>query len=240
MNYYSHMLRPNIEKSFKKLGNKTIAAHSMRFFKTGKGEYGEGDLFLGIRVPVIRKQIKIYSDLTINEAVDLLKSPYHEIRLFSVLLLVDKYKKADIKEKKSIYQIYLKNIKYINNWDIVDSSASSIVGDFLLNRDKSKLYQLANSKNLWQRRIAIIASFHFIKHHQYDDSLKLATVLLHDKEDLVHKAVGWMLREIGNRNLNIEEEFLKAHYREMPRTMLRYAIEKFPETKRKAYLNAKV
>jgi len=234
------MLRPNIEKSFKKLGNKTIAAHSMRFFKTGKGEYGEGDLFLGIRVPVIRKQIKIYSDLTINEAVDLLKSPYHEIRLFSVLLLVDKYKKADIKEKKSIYQIYLKNIKYINNWDIVDSSASSIVGDFLLNRDKSKLYQLANSKNLWQRRIAIIASFHFIKHHQYDDSLKLATVLLHDKEDLVHKAVGWMLREIGNRNLNIEEEFLKAHYREMPRTMLRYAIEKFPETKRKAYLNAKV
>ena len=234
------MSKPNIENSFKKLGDRKIAAHSARFFKTGKGEYGEGDLFLGIRVPIIRKQIKNYSDLTLSETIESLKSPYHEIRLFSVLLLVDKYKKADDKEKSRIYQLYLKNSKYINNWDIVDSSASYIVGDFLLNGDKSKLYQLAKSKNLWKRRISIIATFCFIKNHQYEDTLQLAKILLHDKEDLIHKAVGWMLREIGNRNIKIEEKFLKTHYHEMPRTMLRYAIEKFPETKRKAYLNGKI
>jgi len=225
---------------FKNLSDETIAAHSSRFFKTGKGEYGEGDLFLGIRVPVIRKQVKKFSHLNLKEITELLKSPYHEIRLFSALMLVNKYNKAADKEKKPICQLYLKNLKYINNWDIVDSSASYIVGDYLLNKDKSQLYKLAKSKILWHRRVAIMATFQFIKHDQFEDSLKISKLLIHDKEDLIHKATGWMLREIGNRDIKVEEQFLKTHYHDMPRTMLRYAIEKFPEKKRKAYLNGKI
>lgn len=229
-----------ITNAFRSLGDKNIAAHSARFFKTGIGEYGEGDVFLGIRVPVIRKQIKIFSHLNINEISQLLHSPYHEIRLFAVLMLVDKYNKASSKERNEICQLYIKNLKYINNWDIVDSSASHILGNYLLDKNKSQLYKLAKSRNLWRRRVAIMASFQFIKHYQFEDSLKLCQLLIHDKEDLIHKATGWMLREIGNRDIETEESFLKLHYLDMPRTMLRYAIEKFPEQKRRAYLHGKV
>jgi len=229
-----------IINTFKKLGDETIAAHSARFFKTGKGEYGEGDLFLGIRVPVIRKQIKIFSPLGLKEISVLLQSPYHEIRLFAALMLVDKYNKATDKEKSAVCQFYLKNLKYINNWDIVDSSAHYIVGDYLLDKNRSRLYKLAKSKNLWQRRVAIMVTFQFIRHNQFKDTLQISELLLRDKEDLIHKATGWMLREIGNRDIQVEEKFLKTHYHVMPRTMLRYAIEKFPEKKRKAYLNGKI
>jgi len=229
-----------IINTFKNLGDEAVAKHSSRFFKTGIGEYGEGDLFLGIRVPVIRKQINHFSHLTLKEITVLLQSPYHEIRLFSVLMLVDRYSKAPDKEKGIVCRLYLNNLKYINNWDIVDSSASYIVGDYLLDKDRSRLYKLAKSKNIWQRRIAIMATFQFIKHYQFEDSLKISKLLLRDKDDLIHKATGWMLREIGNRDIQVEERFLKKHYQDMPRTMLRYAIEKFPEKKRKAYLNGRL
>jgi 3-methyladenine DNA glycosylase AlkD len=230
----------SIEQKIRKLGNRSVAAQSARFFKTGKGEYGEGDLFLGIRVPVIRKLVKKYQNLNCTDISELMKSPYHEIRLFSVLALVDKFAKGDEKMQKQIFQLYLKNLSFVNNWDIVDSSASYIVGAYLIDKDRSQLYSLANSKILWRRRVAIMATFHFIKNNQFNDCLKLCEVLLDDKEDLIHKATGWMLREIGNRSLETEEIFLKKYYHKMPRTMLRYAIEKFPEKKRKAYLNGTI
>jgi len=224
----------DIRKSLMELVNPEIAEHSQRFFKTGKGEYGEGDKFLGIRVPVIRKQVKKFKSVSLGQVLVLLKSPFHEIRLFAVLMLVQKFSAGT--EKRKIYELYLKNTKYINNWDLVDSSASYIVGAYLLDKDKQPIYELAKSEDLWERRISIMSTFHFIKCGKFDDALKISGIILNDKEDLIHKAVGWMLREIGNRSLSVEEKFLKKYYKEMPRTMLRYAIEKFPERKRKFYL----
>jgi 3-methyladenine DNA glycosylase AlkD len=229
-----------IQKRLKALGSKKIAATSQRFFKTGPGEYGEGDKFIGIRVPVLRKLIKDYLDLPIKEIILLLQSPVHEERLFALLLLVQISSKADEALKKSIYELYLKSTEFINNWDLVDSSAEHIVGAYLKDRSRAPLYRLAKSTDLWERRIAIMATFHFIKHKDFSDTLKIAKILLFDRHDLIHKAVGWMLREIGKRDLCTEEEFLKMHYKSMPRTMLRYAIEKFPEPKRQKYLHDKV
>ncbi len=225
-----------IRKELRELRNPLIAAHSQRFFKTGKGEYGEGDRFLGIRVPVIRKLVKKYKTVSWSEVLKLLESSWHEERLFALLMLVELFSNADEEGKSAIYQTYLDNTQYINNWDLVDGSAHHIVGAYLEKRDKQILDDLAKSKNIWERRITIMATFYFIKNHQYADALRIAEILLRDKEDLIQKAVGWMLREIGNRNLDIEEFFLRKHYKDMPRTMLRYAIEKFPEGKRKAYL----
>ena len=229
-----------IQKRLKALGSKKIAATSQRFFKTGPGEYGEGDKFIGIRVPVLRKLIKDYLDLPIKEIILLLQSPVHEERLFALLLLVQISSKADEALKKSIYELYLKSTEFINNWDLVDSSAEHIVGAYLKDKSRAPLYRLAKSTDLWERRIAIMATFHFIKQKDFSDTLKIAKILLFDRHDLIHKAVGWMLREIGKRDLCAEEEFLKQHYKNMPRTMLRYAIEKFPEPKRKKYLHGKV
>lgn len=230
------MTAKQISKLLKELGDPVIAEHSQRFFKTGKGEYGEGDQFLGIRVPVLREQVKRYQSILLTEVKKLLTSPFHEERLFALLLLVRKFSKGSDEEKTIIYQLYLDNTQYINNWDLVDSSAYQIVGVYLETRDRQILYQLAQSHSLWERRIAIMATFQFIRNHQFDDTLQLSELLLNDTEDLIHKAVGWMLREVGKRDIATEKTFLKTHYKTMPRTMLRYAIEKFPKQERQQYL----
>ena len=230
------VLSKKILKHIRSLEDPVIAEHSKRFFKTGAGEYGEGDKFLGIRVPAIRKLINQYQEISLEEINIILESEYHEERLFALLMLVKIFTKGNEKKKTQIYNLYLQNTKHINNWDLVDSSASQIVGDYLENRDKKILYELAESQNLWERRISIISTFHLIRNNHFSDILNIAKILKQDKEDLIHKAVGWMLREVGNRNIEIEKNYLKRHYKNMPRTMLRYAIEKFPETERKAYL----
>lgn len=208
------------------------------FFKTGKGEYGEGDVFLGIVVPIQRKIAKKYN-LNLQEIQSLLNSKIHEQRLIALLILDTKFKKADEEEKEKIFNFYLQNTKNINNWDLVDLSAPNIVGSYLIERKNKRgiLYKLANSEHIWEKRISIISTFAFIRKNEFDDSLKISEILLKDKHDLIHKAVGWMLREIGKRNVSVLENFLKKHYKTMPRTMLRYAIEKLPEKTRKSYLN---
>ena len=230
------MKAEDVRRVLQELADPKIAEHSQRFFKTGKGEYGEGDRFLGIRVPVLRKQVVQLRDLPLAETWKVLASPLHEERLFALLMLVRKFDKGDAKIRQSIYQRYLRSTRYINNWDLVDSSAHHIVGVYLQSRSRQPLYELAHSKSLWERRIAIIATYHYIKSNNFEDALSLSTVLRDDSEDLIHKAVGWMLREIGKRHLATEKAFLADHYREMPRTMLRYAIERFTDEERQAYL----
>ncbi|MEA3437825.1 MAG: DNA alkylation repair protein [Thermodesulfobacteriota bacterium] len=229
-----------IQRKLQELGNEEKAKKHQKFFKTGPGEYGEGDIFVGVTVPELRKLAKEYKTTTLKEVKQLLHSSIHEERLLSLFLLIHRYSKGDEPEKKRIYEHYLKNTKFINNWDLVDSSAGQIVGDFLFDKSKKPLYDLVKSENLWERRISIISTFYFIKRNQFSDTLKISEILLSDKEDLIHKAVGWMLREVGKRDMSIEEAFLKNHYQNMPRTMLRYAIEKFPESKRQRYLKGKI
>ena len=229
-----------IRKAIYNEKNDSQAVILQRFFKTGKGEYGEGDVFYGIKVPTQRNIVKAFNDLSLNDIKVLIHSSIHEERLIAVLILVEQFKKADLKNQKKLFNFYLKNRKGINNWDIVDLSAPNIVGNYLLDKDKSLLYKFARSKNLWEKRIAILSTFTFIRNGFYNDALKISKTLLNDKHDLIHKAVGWMLREIGKRDLKVEEEFLAMHYKEMPRTMLRYAIEKFREKKRKKYLQGKI
>ncbi|PVV12024.1 MAG: DNA alkylation repair protein [gamma proteobacterium symbiont of Ctena orbiculata] len=222
------------------LGDPTIAEHSQRFFKTAKGEYAEGDRFLGIRVPVLRQQAGEYLHMPIKQLLRSLRSVYHEERLCAVLIMVLKYQRGSDVEREAIFQHYLSNTQYINNWDLVDSSAYHILGPHLEYGDRHPLYRLARSDSIWERRMAIISTLYFIKKQQYEDTLKISLELLSDPHDLIHKAVGWMLREVGNRDLNAEQTFLARHYQKMPRTMLRYAIEKFPEKQRKAYLQGRV
>ena len=230
----------NVISFLKNRSNTEIAAHSQRYFKTGKGEYGHGDKFLGIRVPELRKAVKQFQETPITEIRKLLKSEYHEVRLFSLLLSVHQFSKSDAVIRKKIYNIYIRNTKHINNWDLVDSSAPYIVGVWLIDKDRTILYELAHSNLLWERRIAIMSTAYFIKNDQFNDTLKLSRILLNDSEDLIHKAVGWMLREVGNRDIGIEEKYLKKHYKKMPRTMLRYAIEKFSKERRQAYLKGEI
>jgi 3-methyladenine DNA glycosylase AlkD len=229
-----------LRKRIKSLASSDIAKTMQWFFKTGKGEYGEGDVFAGLKVPTQRKVAREFKDLSLADLKELLHSKIHEERLISLLILVNNYERGDEKEKKSIYTFYIKNRMGINNWDLVDLSAPKIVGKYLFDKDKSILFKFASSKNLWERRIAILSTYEFIRNHQYDTTLKIAKILLEDEHDLIHKAVGWMLREIGKKDLKVEEIFLKKHYKKMPRTMLRYAIEKFPEIKRKKYLQGKI
>ena len=231
-----HLKARDVQKRLKKMGNKEHAGVSQRFFKTGPGEYGEGDIFIGIRVPVLRKLAKEYSDLPLEDTANLLRSRIHEERLLALLLLVDSFSKGDETSRKSIYEIYLKNTGFINNWDLVDTSAEHIVGVYLMDKNKAILHRLAASEDMWERRISIMSTFHFIKRHEFSETLKISKMLLFDRQDLIHKATGWMLREVGKRQLPAEENFLKKHYKIMPRTMLRYAIEKFPEPKRQRYL----
>jgi 3-methyladenine DNA glycosylase AlkD len=227
-----------LRSELKKLSDPEKAKLLQGFFKTGPGQYGEGDVFLGITVPQSRAIAKKHSSLTFPEIGELLKSRIHEERLIALLLLVHLYNTTENKEK--IYNFYLKNTKYVNNWDLVDLTAHKIVGRHLENSDRKILYILAKSKSLWEKRISIISTFWFHKQNDFNDSLKLAEIHLHDTHDLMHKAVGWVLREIGKKDLGVLEKFLKKHYKQMPRTALRYSIEKFPEAKRQKYLKGLV
>lgn len=225
-----------IQRQLSELADAAVAEHSQRFFKTGPGEYGEGDTFIGIRVPVLRRVAKEHRAITLDDVEIILHSPIHEARLLALLILVLQYAKGDAARRKEIFDLYCANTTHINNWDLVDTSAPPIVGEYLRPRSRTLLHRWATSRDLWRRRIAIIATFTFIKHGDFDDTLAISETLLRDEHDLIHKAVGWMLREVGNRDRAAEEAFLRQHHQTMPRTMLRYAIEKFPETKRKEYL----
>lgn len=227
----------NLISDLARLQNPAKAKILSSFFKTAKGQYGEGDIFLGITVPNQREIAKKFRDLPFPEVQKLLKSKIHEYRLTALLILVEQFRKADEKTKKKIVDFYLKSTKYINNWDLVDLSANHILGTYLLDKDTPLLKKLAKSKKLWERRIAIIATFALIQKNSFDETLKIAKILLTDKHDLIQKAVGWMLREIGKRDQKTEEQFLKQHRQQMPRTMLRYAIERFDQKKRKFYLS---
>jgi 3-methyladenine DNA glycosylase AlkD len=229
-----------LRREIKTLSSREASMTMQWFFKTGKGEYGEGDVFVGLKVPTQRKLARDFRDLSFSDLKLLLNSTIHEERLISLFILIDKYDKGDEQKKKVIFSFYLKNRRGINNWDLVDLSAPKIIGKHLLNKDKSLLFKFAVSKNLWERRIAVLSTYEFIRNNDFKTTLKIAQLLLEDEHDLIHKAVGWMLREIGKRDLQAEEKFLKIHYKKMPRTMLRYAIEKFPETKRKKYLQGKI
>ncbi len=226
----------SIKKDLQSRSTKERAIVSQRYFKTGKGDYGEGDIFIGVTVPDTRKIARKYKNITLNEIKQLLESKIHEYRLLALLILVDKYRSSEEKEKIEICDFYLKHAKYVNNWDLVDSSAHLILGEHLTNKDRSILEKLAKSSNLWEKRIAIIATMHFIRNNEFQETFKIATILLDDKHDLIHKAVGWMLREVGKKDKKAEEQFLKKYYKEMPRTMLRYAIEKFPKDERDIYI----
>ncbi|MBI4808694.1 MAG: DNA alkylation repair protein [Nitrosomonadales bacterium] len=230
----------SISKELRAHASPATATILQGFFKTGPGQYGEGDVFLGIKVPPLRALAKQHRDADLCTISTLLDSQYHEERLFALLLLMQFYRQVGDKEQADAYQLYLNNTHRINNWDLVDISAPHIVGRHLEGRPRKVLHIMARSTMLWERRIAIIATLHFIRLNDFADTLRIAGILLHDEHDLMHKAVGWMLREVGKRDLVAEEGFLKQHYRDMPRTMLRYAIERFPEPKRKSYLHGKV
>jgi 3-methyladenine DNA glycosylase AlkD len=227
----------SVQTDLQKLANPKKAAFVAGYFKTGKGQYGEGDVFLGITVPAQRAIAKNYLHLTPSEIKTLLYSKIHEHRLTGFMILAAKFKKANAAERTEIYKFYLANATQANNWDLVDSSAH-IVGGYLLDKPKERaiLTKLAQSKNLWERRIAIVGTQTLIGAHDFDMTIHIAELLLTDTHDLIHKAVGWMLREVGKRDQEMEEAFLKKHYKTMPRTMLRYAIERFPETLRAFYL----
>ena len=225
-----------LKSELNKLPNKKQALILAGFFKAGPGEYGAGDVFLGIKVPVQRSVAKQYLDLSLPEIGKLLNSKIHEHRLIALLILLKRYGQAGESNKKKFVDFYLQNTKNINNWDLVDLSGHYILGDYLLDRPRQILYQLAKSKNLWERRIAIISTFAFIRKNEFSDTLKIAEILLRDEHDLIHKAVGWMLREVGKRDQAVLEKFLRRRRKIMPRVMLRYAIEKFGQQKRQAYL----
>lgn len=226
-------------RSFRRPGRAKIL---LRFFKTGKGEYGEGDEFLGLKTDETRSVAKKYLDLPLAGISRLLSSKIHEERSVAVMILIRRFSKANQEEKKEIYDFYFENLGGINNWDLVDGSAPEIIGGYLYlsKSPRDILYQLAKSDNLWQKRIGMMACFYFIRQNDFSDALKIAEILIQDKHDLIHKAVGWMLREIGNRDVSVEEKFLKKFYKTMPRTMLRYAIEKFPEPLRQKYLKGEI
>lgn len=234
-----------LKKDLLKYASGEKAVFLSRFFKTGVGEYAEGDKFIGVTVPVSRSIVKKYIDLDLKEITNLLSSEIHEERLVALLILVEQFKKVEYSTKTKIYNFYLKNTQYINNWDLVDLSSEKIIGEYLAldkltNIENTIVTKLAKSKNLWERRIAVISTFAFIKRDIFQNTLNVSKTLLEDKNDLIQKAVGWMLREVGKRNQKVEEQFLKKYYKKMPRTMLRYAIEKFPENLRLAYLHGKI
>jgi 3-methyladenine DNA glycosylase AlkD len=231
----------NVKKDLRKVASKEKAKVLAGFFKTGKGEYGEGDIFLGVTVPKSRIIAKKYADLSLAEIKKLLSSEIHEERLTALLILVLQYQKGGADAREKVFEFYVKNIRQVNNWDLVDLSAPRILGTHLFRCTKKMraiLTELSQSSNLWDRRVAILATFYFIKQGEFAPSIDIAKRLLNDKHDLIHKAIGWMLREVGKRDFATLETFLleKGHYKKMPRTMLRYAIERFPEQKRKKYL----
>ncbi|MFO0893112.1 MAG: DNA alkylation repair protein [Isosphaeraceae bacterium] len=226
-----------IRERLRAMGSPEAAATAAGFFKTGPGQYGEGDRFLGVRVPALRTLARECRTLPLDQATELLRSEFHEERLLALLILVAQAEKGGPAAKERIYRLYLDQTRLINNWDLVDTSAPAIVGGYLADRSRKPLDRLARSRSLWERRIAIIATLHFIRRGEFADTLRIAETLLDDREDLIHKAVGWMLREAGKRDQAVLEGFLDQHASRMPRTMLRYAIERFPAEVRKAYLS---
>ena len=234
------MLIAAIQRELESLGDAAQAAILQRFFKTQPGQYGAGDRFRGIRVPILRGLAKKYQDLSVAEAGRLLQSTFHEDRLLALLILMRHYNRGDQVVRDNIHRLYLEHSRLVNSWDLVDVSAPHLLGHYLEGRPKDPLTRLAASGNLWERRMAIIATLHFIKQNDFDETLRIARLLLGDPEDLLHKAVGWMLREVQKRQNTVAEAFLQAHYRNMPRTMLRYAIERMPEARRQAYLKGTV
>jgi 3-methyladenine DNA glycosylase AlkD len=234
-------MKKEIQKEIRANADIAKAKTLQNFFKTAKGQYGYGDRFLGITVPVLRQIAKKYIDMSLEDTTRLLKSSYHEERLVALLILMKKFRKSNNQDKEKIFKIYLRNTAYINNWDLVDISAEHIVGAYLEGREKNILFDLAKSNSLWERRISILSTFGYIKKKDYSLTLALAETLMEDDHDLIHKAVGWMLREIGKRcSVDVLRGFLKDKYKKMPRTMLRYAIERFEETERVKYLKSQI
>jgi len=234
---------PNSDDAIAKLialSDPKRALQSQRYFKTGPGQYGEGDQFLGIQAKALHQLAKHHSVDSLAAIRGYIRSPYHEARLFGLLCLVYRYPKADPAQRQKIYECYVAQFKYINNWDFVDCSAPKIVGAHLRHGQREVLYTWANDRSLWTRRIAMLTTLAFIRDHDFKDALAIAKQLLQDDEDLIHKAVGWMLREIGKRDRHCLDKFLAAHYQKMPRTMLRYAIEKHPPAQRQGYLKGSV
>jgi 3-methyladenine DNA glycosylase AlkD len=230
------MSHHDIIRHLRGIADPAVARVNQTFFKTAAGEYGHGDVFLGIRIPTLRGLVKQWKAVEMPHIIALLHSELHEARMLALLLMVDRFSGGDQRQRASIYEAYLSNTAYINNWDLVDCSAYQIVGPWLFDQDRAPLYALAQSPSLWERRIAIVSTLHLIRHHQLQDTFALATALLQDPEDLIHKATGWMLREAGKRDLSALEGYLQQHYPQMPRTMLRYAIEKLTPARRQAYL----
>jgi len=213
--------------------------HAMKlqgFFKTGKGEYGEGDVFIGVRVPDQRRIAKKYRNISLTDVLELLRSEIHEHRLTALFILTEQFNKGDEDARRRIVNLYLGNTAYVNNWDLVDSSAHKILGVWLVDKPRGVLYDLARSESLWERRISIISTFAFINRGDLVDALALAEALVDDGHDLIHKASGWVLREVGKKDQSVLEEFLIEHFKTMPRTMLRYAIERLPKERRSFYM----
>jgi 3-methyladenine DNA glycosylase AlkD len=229
-------MRALLEKELQSLKNPEKIEIYQRFFKTGKGEYGEGDVFLGITVPTQRNVAKNYYELSLKEIKELLKSNIHEYRFTALVILVHQFKQGDENKRKKIYEFYIKNAKRINNWDLVDTSAPKIVGQYLVDKDKSNLYKLCTSKNLWEKRIAMLATYAFIQNKEFDDIIKLSKIYLNEKHDLMHKAVGWMLREAGKKDEKVLTNFLEKYSKVMPRTMLRYSIERLTKKQKEKYM----
>lgn len=234
------MRSADVSRALRCQARRQRALVSQSFFRTGKGQYGEGDVFIGVTVPDVRLIAKDFFDLSLSEIKKLLYSKIHEERLIALIILVEQFRNANVAEQKKIYQFYLRNVKQVNNWDLVDSSADRIVGAYLRGRGVATLRKTARSKNMWERRVAIVATFFTIKQGKFTDTLAVATLLLRDEHDLIHKATGWMLREVGKRSVSTLKRFLAQHYRNMPRTMLRYAIERFPPATRKRYLRGEI
>jgi|ERR1700754_2634275 len=230
------MTATTIRAKLKSLGNPERAEMSKRYFKTGPGQYGEGDIFYGNNAAEVRGLAREYQAMAEDQILKLLASPFHEERAVALLILVRRFAKADPAARRRIYELYLAHTEFINNWDLVDLSAPHIVGAYLVDKSRKPLYGLVRSPGLWARRIGILATFHFIRQNDFKDTFELSKRLLSDKEDLIHKATGWMLREVGKRDETAARRFLVEHYRKMPRTMLRYAIERFPDAERQSYL----
>lgn len=230
------MTSSELTRALASLSDPSTAEHALRFFKTGPGEYGEGDRFRGIRVPVLRTLARQHQDIATTDVTSLLNSPFHEDRLLALLIMVRNYTRGDAREQADIFALFCDHTGQVNNWDLVDTSAPYISGPYLFARNRKPLYRWVKSKSLWERRIAIMSTFYLIRQNDFDDTLKLSALLLNDPEDLIHKAVGWMLREVGNKDRVTERLFLDQHAAAMPRTMLRYAVERFPESLRKQYM----
>jgi 3-methyladenine DNA glycosylase AlkD len=230
------MTLTDVRRRLQEQGDPDDAVFLQRFFKTAPGQYGAGDHFLGIRVPATRRLSREFSDLPLEDLEKLLHDKWHEARLLALVIMVNRFERGDVAERAEIFRTYLANTDLVNNWDLVDLSAPGIVGAHLETRSRAVLDKLAKSKNLWDRRIAIVSTYWFIRHKEFDDTLRISAALLGDSHDLIHKAVGWMLREVGKRDESVLEAFLDQHASLMPRTALRYSIERMSPAKRKRYM----